>query len=157
MLNLSTVEAKVGGSARPDCKGYVFTIISVKQTTSKSSNKPMVVFELNIGDGEFKGYFRYPLRLFQTIADQEGLSRLKGLFETILKENQTAIPPETINWQLFDEQILVGLNVGGVLKWDDKGYLDIHYLTSIEEALKKEPIPKPEAKLLDTGNENGLF
>ena len=157
-MDLSGVTASTGGSDRPEAKGYTGVITKIEQSTSKAGN-PMVVISVNIAEGPFVGYFKYDFRQFITIGDEAGLSRLKGEFKKIIEENKVAFPNgiADVDWANFEETALIGMKIGMVLKWGDRGYLELHYLETIEKALSKKPTAKPEAPVIGDNGEGGLF
>ena len=157
MIDLGKVEGKVGGE-KPEAKGYQFILTSITEAKAKSSGNKMFVLEFDISEGKYKGFFSKNKLIYrQVIEDEDGLARFKGMAETIVDQNKLQFPEDEIDWATFEEKRLVGSKTWGVLKYNDRGYLELSYLTTEEKAKAVKPAQRPEAKLLDTGNPDGLF
>lgn len=133
-----------GQSRKPPCKGYEMVILNAKDTKSKAGN-PMLVLTLNIAKGDYKGFFeKNPLKMYLPYHTDSFKGRLTRVLKTIINDNPGVFSANVLDNNEFDESKLQGLLCGGVLKYNDKGYLDIHYITSIEKALQKKVIEKPQ-------------
>lgn len=146
--NFGQRTAATGGTKFPECKGYKFVITNVVDAPSKGG-KDMICFFSDIAEGEFAGFYANERnqRLYQLYDSDDGFDRLKGIMDVVIAENPNMFPEAEIDWENFNEKRLIGCTVGGVLKWSDDGkYTNMHYFTTVEEALKKEATPRPARK-----------
>jgi len=143
-----------GKSNRPPCKGYEMVILSAKDTKSHAGN-PMLVLELDITKGEYAGFFsKRPLILYLAYHTDQLKGRLHGVLKTIIADNPGMFAADVLNNTKFDESKLCGLICGGVLKYNDKGYLDVSYITTIDRALQSKVVDKPATKTVNTSDDS---
>jgi len=145
--NFAAAEA-TGGFKNPEAKGYKFVILKIEDAVSKKGNN-MLVFYVDITEGEFAGHFeKYPKRQYITYdpSSAEGMGRVKATLTDIINDNKARFPIDPLAaGDQFNEQLLVGCTIGGVLKWDDENpkYLNLNYLTSYAKAMEVKPTPQP--------------
>lgn len=142
------------GFKNPVAGGYKLGILNAEMKLSKESQRPMMVLKLDIGDGEFKNYYRELsvklkkdcfLRVYQIVGG-ESLSRFKGLI--------TAIEHSNNGFKFnFDENTLNKKFVGAMLgekqyynqAGELKSLLEVSFLCSVERALSGTlKIPEPK-------------
>jgi hypothetical protein len=145
---IAEVESK-GSSERPEAKGYVGVITAVEATESKAGN-PMVIFHTDIAEGDSAGYFKGDLRLYQTYHEDTGKGILKSILESAKKENPKAFSKDNVTATGFDEQALVNARIGLVLGYNEEGYLNVRYLTTVDRALKAKALEAPTKKGADS-------
>ena len=92
-----------GGDKYPDAKGYLFIVKRVEE--KEIWKKPCISFEVDIAEGEYKGFFGklqaknakiLPLAKVQelTVSDKfgDGFAKMKGIFHTIIGQNLSLFP-----------------------------------------------------------------
>lgn len=155
------VQAVRGGNFTPPAGGYIGKIKGVKLTKSKAG-KDMLVFTLDIAEGEFAGYFtkryerrletnenaKYPANgLYRQVVEGDSLGRFKGLIMALEESN----PKFEWNW---DESKLVGLRVGLVIRekefyGDDSQLRTTIEITDLRAVEGIEDIPAPAKKTIN--------
>jgi len=129
--------------------GQVLVITSVEDGTSKSTGYPMLTISHDIAEGEFAGQFaKYPLKKYLVYNDDKQLAKLKANFLKIINENKGMFPEDNpFGDGEFDEQRLIGCRIGADLDYNDNGYAEIRWYTSIEDAIANDRvITKPKKK-----------
>lgn len=113
--------ASTGGFQKPAAGAYICKIVQAIETTSKSSNRPMMVLLLDIAHGEFRDFFAKSFEFFKSknpdakwplvhrrLMDEDAVSYLKGDISCIEQSNTGFV----FN---FDEKTLKGKLVGAML------------------------------------------
>jgi len=96
-------EAVTGGNKYPEAKGYIFNINAVYQ--KDFGGKPTMVFEVDIAQGQYKGFFGQQrvknskilaLSKIQDLTTTEkfgdGYAKLKGIFQTVIGQHLDMFP-----------------------------------------------------------------
>lgn len=146
--DIETVEFT--GFQEPEAKGYSFTTLDVELTESKAKpdkpSQPMIVFHLDINEGEHAGAFKnFPKRVYQTYGNEKSLGRLKGILKAYAEQNPGVFVGNPFANGEFDEQLLINCTIGGVLRYDKNKpqYMNVSYLTTVEKALEAPVQEKP--------------
>ena len=131
--SISTLHA--GEFAKLPAGGYV-CIVKNAVVNSNKNNKPMLVLDFDIAEGEFKGLFQnaqYPPKLYQNIEDQNGKTSpfLKGVL-TDFEESNSGLH---IKGGMFDERSLINKFIGVIFgieerEYNDKIYSDAKIITA---------------------------
>ena len=142
-----------------DPGGYICRILKADATKSKSG-KDMLVLEIDVAEGESKGFFQRKLEresetnkearwkcIYRQLTGGNSTGFFKGLITAIEESNRGY----TWNWE---EKTLEGKIVGGVFgreQWEYNGKTgfkpEIKYVCSIETI--KKGVKAPEDKLLE--------
>jgi len=123
-------------------KGYVLMVVRAIDSISKANNQ-MLVLELDVAEGPCKGYFSNNLlRHYIPYGDEKGMSRLKKTLSVFAEDNPGIITELDMSGISFDQNRLVGLKTGGIIRENEKGYLEISYLTPIRKIASYKPKAK---------------
>ena len=156
-FSIAVDNVRGGSKQRPACKGYEMAIVGAREDVSKAGNK-MLVLKLDICSGNHTNFFKEKPLIYFLPHHTDGLrERLARTLNAIVKDNPGIFTEDALRQDDFDESKLIGLSCGGVLKYNDRGYLDIHYITTIAEALVA-PTKKPkEVVNKDSDVEDNIF
>ena len=151
--SISTLHA--GEFAKLPAGGYV-CIVKNAVVNSNKNNKPMLVLDFDIAEGEFKGLFQnaqYPPKLYQNIEDQNGKTSpfLKGVL-TDFEESNSGLH---IKGGMFDERSLINKFIGVIFgieerEYNDKIYSDAKpFRTTTVAKIRSGDFKIPEPKKID--------
>ena len=151
--NYENTEARTGGGTGPSAGPYVCQIVTAVETLS-SSNRSMMVLELDIAQGPFKGYYQQQqnrrtdgkssFQIHRRCTDGDQVAYFKGDILAIEKSN----PGFKFN---FNEETLVGRLVGATFRDEEylnnagvvKSFPKVAWLFPIDE-IGKQVVPKPK-------------
>lgn len=153
--NYNSVAPQEGGAyQRPPAGGYIFQCVGIEEKMS-SNNNPMVVLDLDIAHGEFKGAFeRYPVKYYQ-LCNGDSTPFLKGMLKAFFESNNS-MPQMISNRNELIPEGLRGLFIGGSLYEEEyysnggelKTSMKIAFLCSTGKVRAGEikPLPLKKAK-----------
>ena len=158
--NMSEVTVETG---MPEAGGYILKCIKSESKKSKAGND-MLELELEPiwSDSEghlMAGRFKFNLKTYTVFADDAGLSRLKGVLTAFQHSNPTKLTEKDVNGDSFDENRLVSLQIGAVLREEEylnnknepRIGLKVFYLCSTQSIAEKK-YKVPPCKTLETGH-----
>ena len=151
------------GGPRLEPGGYVCRILRVQEQMSKSSGKPMIVFEFDINEGTHRGFYTQKYKqasktnptakwggvLRQSVSSEYGVSRLKGMITAIENSNGGF----KFNWDdPQNEKLLAGKLVGVVFGEEEYMYdqevktaVKPFWMCSVDKIREGVEIPKKKA------------
>jgi hypothetical protein len=138
MLNFSKPANQYPTSAKK-AKPTGYKVLKItKSYVGESSNKnPMWTLELDISEGKHVEYFsKYPLKWRQVLNTEIGEKIAAQVVQQIVSSNVGMIDPNAVNAVEFDESVVTGLNIGGKLKLNEKGYVEVDSLCHVDYARK---------------------
>lgn len=153
--SISSIE-EFKGASKPEARGYVGVITKVVDGASKTSGKPMLTLHLDIVEGPNKGFFKGDLRDYYVYHDDKGKGKIKYIARVAKDENPGKISAADFSETTFNEQALVNCKIGLVLGYNENGFLNVRYLTSVEEALAASTIEAPDQTGADIGAVSGV-
>lgn len=134
---------------RPPSGGYILRVIEAKEAVSNNGND-MVVFSMDIHEGEHKDAFkRFPIKFYQ-LTGGEHLGRFKGIMEAFAKSNNPQKFQVVIQGGTFYPERMAGFLIGGCIrdeeyKKQDTGEIKVKsaiaYLCSVERVRNGEVEP----------------
>ena len=126
--NWDNVEAIVGGSyPKLPAGGYVCRIVTAREELSKASGKRMLVFAIDIAEGEYKDFFlnQFNSRLktnekatwgqggiYRQVVEGDSVGRFKGMIQVLEESNKGWV------WD-WNENNMKGLLVGGLFREEE--------------------------------------
>jgi len=172
------VDETTSGGNRMPAKGYVVKILNVhpEEKTFKEK-KPMITWDVDISEGPHKGGFsggKFPQRVCQVIADNDGVARAKGIMGLLIRENIGMFPEvgdkvpvmkldgtpkldennvPVMDYDInkafsdegeIDEKSFINLTCGLITAYNKSGYVTPDYFVTKEKALAAPTLPEPD-------------
>lgn len=136
--------------------GYLLRCIQIEDKVSQAGNKQFVLtfkptWCVDHGN-QTEELFKYDLKYYLPYELETHLPRVKGMLTSFQESNPAKLKPEDVESAEFDENRLINLTVGAVLREEEylkdgiepRSSLKIFYLCSKERIQKGEyEIPKP--------------
>ena len=158
MINLGSDYDKIptwqeGTFPKLPAGGYVCIVKKVSVEDNKN-NKPMLVLEIDILEGEFKGFFKnsqYPPKIFRNIFDKD--NKISPFFKGLLANFGDSNGFSVVGG-MFDEKILLNKSIGVVFadeEYESNGIVKVRAspsFTTTVEIIRNGEFKVPQLKKL---------